>query len=108
MSPTTYTTSEKPTVYTTGNGIDENSTTDMGITSTTIMNKTSIEAMSELYITIGAVFGAAVATIIGAITILCIVISMKKHRQRKASVDLTNSKKNPNRDGYINALYDSK
>ena len=100
------TTIEISTVYTSGN---ENSTTGTSNTITTMTTgPTSDSINNNMYIIIGAVFGAVIAIIIGATMIICSVISMKKNRRRKASVDLTDSEKNPNRDGYINALYDSK
>ena len=59
---------------------------------------------------IGAVVGAAVAIIIMATVILCVaIVLLKKKCNRRSSVNLTSSsEKSPNRDGYVNALYDSK
>jgi hypothetical protein len=80
------------------------------IGSTTGMINDSATSQTETYIIIGAVIGAAAAIIIVATAILCIVISMKKYYKRKSSIDFpsTGSEKSPNRDGYVNALYDSK
>ena len=73
------------------------------------MSTNSTEVMAEMYITIGAVIGAAVTIIIVTTMILCIVITMKKYYKRKSSIDLpSGSEKSPSRDGYVNALYDSK
>ena len=91
--------------------------TDAEITTTAINtnnlsetnNGTMPDSMKVVTIIV-AVIGAAVAIVIIATTILCIAILMKKNSKRIASVDLpsTGSEKSPSRDGYINALYDSK
>ena len=61
----------------------------------------------RMYIIIGAIVGTAVVVVIVASTILCTVFAIKKHCKRKSSIDLsTGSEKSPNRDGYVNALYD--
>ena len=75
----------------------------------TMENSTMPDMDTGIIIT-GAVIGAAVAIIVAATAILCIVISMKKYYKRKSSINLpsADSEKSPNRDGYVNALYDSK
>ncbi len=115
---TVPTTTETPTTVITPS---DNTITDMTIFASgddeTMSGSGDNEAMSGSgdnetmsgSITIGAIIGAAVAVTIVATLILCIVILMKKNRKRKSSVDLTSgSEKSPNRDGYVNALYDSK
>jgi hypothetical protein len=73
-------------------------------------DKPMADSATLTYIITGAVIGAAAVVIIVATAILCIVISMKKYYKRKSSIDFpsTGSEKSPNRDGYVNALYDSK
>ena len=71
---------------------------------------TTTDTAPTTFIITGAVIGAAVVIIIAVTAILCIVISIKKYYKRKSSINLpsADSEKSPNRDGYVNALYDSK
>ena len=79
------------------------------VTSATTITTPDADRM-RMYIIIGAVIGvAAVAVIIATTMILGILILRKKNRKRKESINSTSkSEKSPNRDGYVNALYDSK
>ena len=86
------------------------STTPTQINSSMTISMITDGTMTEELI-IGASIGAAVAVIIiVTAVILCIIITMKKYSKAKAAMDLTStgSEKSPNRDGYVNALYDGK
>lgn len=108
---TTITTTMMTSVTSTEESITSYTTTpdkeDHTSTNTTTPGE---ENDTSTYITVGAVIGAAaVAAIIAVTMILGIMILRKKNHKRKASINSTSkSEKSPNRDGYVNALYDSK